>query len=87
LTGLQDLRDFKKSGRSCYAVKKQSCLILDQLFGIAPNSTQTSRNQTGKYDPPNFTEVTECRRIKFFLANLGVFGVYRRVDFALVAFK
>jgi hypothetical protein len=36
LTGLQDLQDFKKSSRSSYPVKKQGCLILDQLFGITP---------------------------------------------------
>jgi hypothetical protein len=31
----------------------------------------------GTKSPPSCTEATECRRIKFFSANLGVFGVYR----------
>jgi len=44
-------------------------------------STTTSRNPTGKNYPPSFTEVTEYRRIKYFSANLGVFGVYRREIF------
>jgi hypothetical protein len=33
--------------------------------------------------PPNFAEITECRRI-FFSANLGVFGGSRRKSLAFV---
>jgi hypothetical protein len=39
-----------------------------------------SRQQEKAY-PPNFTEITECRRTKAFSANLGVFGVSRREIF------
>jgi hypothetical protein len=48
-------------------------------------TTWTSRNPTGaakqeKVYPPNFAEITECRR-KIFSANLGVFGASRRKNF------
>jgi hypothetical protein len=33
------LTGFQKSSRSCYPVKNQGCLILNQLFGITPSST------------------------------------------------
>jgi hypothetical protein len=44
------------------------------------------RQSTEKSSPPNFTEVTECRRIKFFSANLAVFGVSRR-EFLLFLYR
>jgi hypothetical protein len=54
------------------------------LAGQSPNADEpqlNGRSQTGKNYPPNVTEVTACRRIKFFSANLGVFGVHRREFF------
>jgi hypothetical protein len=44
------------------------------------NITQTATKQRKIY-PPNFTEITERRRKKFFSANLGVFGESRRKFF------
>jgi hypothetical protein len=45
-------------------------VVLSQREPALPMlSAGQGRNQTGKNHPPNFTEVTECRRIKFFSAN------------------
>jgi len=38
-------------------------------------------NSEEKAYPPNFAETTECRRTKFFSANLGGFGVSQREFF------